>query len=253
VSAGGAGPDAESPGLNGAPLSAGDEPLNRLAAAMRRISAVAVGLPLPESEVVDAAARVTEVADALEAVAAPTRRDGSHPERGTHPQDFFPVSPLTGYANPIAPPVNVWAVQGEEDRLEIRGGVQFGYQYEGPPTCVHGGAIAALFDELLGMSNIVGGKAGMTGTLTVRYRKPTPLMAPLDLEGRVVRIEGRKVFTWGGIFHQGTLTAEAEGIFIEMRPTDMLGVVAANAARTEAPMVDAEFTRLIAERESGTE
>lgn len=245
------GPGSESPGLNGPPRSAGDEPLNRLAAAMRRISAVTVGLPLPDADVAAAADRVAAVADGLEASAAPTRRDGSHPERGSHPQDFFPFSPLTGYANPIAPPVNVWAVPGQDDRLEIRGRVTFGYQYEGPPTCVHGGAIASLFDELLGMSNIAGGKAGMTGTLSVRYRKPTPLMTPLDLEGRVVRIEGRKVFTWGGIFHQGVLTAEAEGIFIEMRPADMLHVVAANAANTDAPMVDSEFARLIAEQEPG--
>ena len=39
----------------------------------------------------------------------------------------------------------------------MRGRVTYGYAYEGPPTCVHGGVIAELFDELLGMSNILVG------------------------------------------------------------------------------------------------
>ena len=60
----------------------------------------------------------------------------------------------------------------------------FGYPYEGPPTCVHGGVIAELFDELLGMSNILVGQGAMTGTLKIRYRRPTPLLAPLELVAR---------------------------------------------------------------------
>ncbi len=51
----------------------------------------------------------------------------------------------------------------------------FDWAYEGPPTCVHGGVIAEVFDEVLGAANIVAGVRAMTGTLTVRYRKPTPL------------------------------------------------------------------------------
>ena len=51
----------------------------------------------------------------------------------------------------------------------------FDCAYEGPPTCVHGGVIAETFDEMLGAANMVAGNPGMTGTLTVRYRKPTPL------------------------------------------------------------------------------
>ena len=90
----------------------------------------------------------------------------------------------------------------------------FGYAYEGPPTCAHGGVIAELFDELLGSSAIIMNQAGMTGTLKVIYRQPTPLMVELDLVARLTGREGRKIFAWGGIYHQGVLTAEAEGIFI---------------------------------------
>ena len=77
----------------------------------------------------------------------------------------------------------------------------------------------------------------MTGTLTVRYRRPTPLLAPLELVARHTGKEGRKVYAWGGIYHQGELTAEADGIFIEVPPDRMLDIVSGNAHSTEAPLV----------------
>ena len=186
---------------------------------MRRISAVAVGQPLREEHVTRRRRRRwPRVADRLEAAAREEKRTRNQPIAEGHPQDFFPTSPMIGFANPVAPPVEVWAVEGENGAREVRGRVTFGYPYEGPPTCVHGGVIAELFDELLGMSNILAGQGAMTGTLKIRYRRPTPLLAPLELVARHTGKEGRKVFAWGGIYYQGELTAEAEGIFIEVPP-----------------------------------
>ena len=94
----------------------------------------------------------------LEAAAPDEKRTRNQPFAEGHPQDIFPTSPVIGFANPVAPPVEVWAVEGENGAREVRGRVTFGYAYEGPPTCVHGGVIAELFDELLGMSNILAGQ-----------------------------------------------------------------------------------------------
>lgn len=235
------------PGVDGPATSTGDEPLNRLAAAIRRISATAVGLPLSEAEVAAAADQMAALADTLEASAPRTKRIRRQPIALDHPQDFFPTSPMVGYANPIAPPVDIWVVLGQGGQREIRGTVMFDYPYEGPPTCVHGGVIAELFDELLGAANIVAGQAGMTGTLSVRYRRPTPLLAPLELAAKLTGTEGRKIFTWGGIYHHGELTAEAEGIFIEVQPGRMLDIVTKNAGDSDAPLIDPAFARLIAE------
>jgi acyl-coenzyme A thioesterase PaaI-like protein len=156
------------------------------------------------------------------------------------------MSPMIGFANPIAPPVEVWAVEGEDGQREIRGRVTFDYPYEGPPTCVHGGTIAALFDELMGAANIIAGKAGMTGTLTVRYRRPTPLLASLDLVARFTGTERRKIFTWGGIYHDGELTAEAHGVFIAMEPSRLLDIATSNARASGEELIDPEFAALIA-------
>ena len=76
------------------------------------------------------------------------------------------------------------------------------------------------------MSNILAGQGAMTGTLKIRYRRPTPLLAPLSLAApHTGKKEGRKVFAWGGIYANGELTAEAEGIFIVVPPGRMLDIV----------------------------
>jgi acyl-coenzyme A thioesterase PaaI-like protein len=251
------GPGGGYPGVDGeATSAAADLALNRIAAALRRIGAVTIGQPLEDDDLGPAAGRLEEVAGRLEAAAAHSKRNRRTPPQagfpGVHPQDHFPTSPMIGYANPISPPVEVWAVHGEDGQREIRGRVTFDYPFEGPPTCVHGGVIAELFDELLGLSNILAGKGAMTGTLTVRYRRPTPLLAPLELAARHTRQEGRKVYAWGGLYHEGELTAEAEGVFILVDFGRMIDIVSGNAHgahSAEGPLVDADWQQMMAERE----
>jgi acyl-coenzyme A thioesterase PaaI-like protein len=239
-------PRAETPEPRG-PSSTGDTSINRAATAIRRISAMMVGQPLSDDALSAAAERLGTIADTLSSEVATSKRPRGQPNPLRHPADFFPTSPMIGWANPIAPPVEVWAEVGENGQREIRGRVTFDYPYEGPPTCVHGGVIAELFDELLGSANIIAGQAGMTGTLTVRYRKPTPLLAPLDIVARHTGTDGRKIFAWGGLYHEGELTAEAEGIFIEVKPGRMLDIATTNARESSSPVLDPDFVRLIAE------
>ena len=251
------GPGGGFPGVDGGATSASaDLPINQVAAALRRIGAVTIGQPLGDDDLRPAAARLTEVADQLEAVAAASKRNRRTPGQagfpGVHPQDHFPTSPMIGFANPISPPVEVWAVNGKDGQRELRGRVTFDYPFEGPPTCVHGGVIAELFDELLGLSNILAGKGAMTGTLTVKYRRPTPLLAPLELAARHTGQEGRKVYAWGGLYHEGELTAEAEGVFILVAFDRMLDIVSGNAHgahSAEGPLVDADWQKMMAKRE----
>jgi acyl-coenzyme A thioesterase PaaI-like protein len=229
-------------------IRSSDEALIRLAEAVRRISGVTVGRPISDAALSAAADTLEGVATTLESVAEDRKRPRLQPTPDMDPRELFPTSPVIGVANAIAPPAHVWAVEGEDGQREIRGRVTFDYPYEGPPTCVHGGVIAELFDELLGTANIIADKAGMTGTLTVRYRKPTPLLTPLDLVARHTGSERRKSFAWAGIYHDGELTAEADGIFIVMEPGRMLDIVTANAREATAPVVDPEFVELVAER-----
>jgi len=125
---------------------------------------------------------------------------------------FFDQSPLIGLANPLAPPITI----GTTGDTTAAGFVTFGSAYEGPPGSVHGGFVAAAFDEVLGFVQSLSGKGGFTGTLTIRYRKPTPLHTELKFDAQLTGTEGRKIFTEGQLYAGDTLCAEAEGLFISV-------------------------------------
>jgi acyl-coenzyme A thioesterase PaaI-like protein len=135
---------------------------------------------------------------------------------------------MLGRANPLAPPLNLWF---SEDA--VHGSTVFEAAYEGPPGCVHGGYIAAAFDEVLGSAQSLGGKPGMTGRLTVHYRSPTPLRTDVRFEGRVVDVSGRKTLTRGTLHDGDRLCAEAEGLFIAIDLAKMAELRAAREARFE--------------------
>lgn len=249
---------------NGAEDPAESEPRRRLAAALRRLNTVATSAALDDDALLDAVEDVGAITDRLGARALPGKMARRPPDMTRPPQDFFPCSPVTGMLNPIAPPVRVWAVDGPEGGYpEIRGDVFFDDPYEGPPTCVHGGVIAETFDEVLGTANMLAGNPAMTGTLTIRYRKPTPLRTALRIEARCLDRNGRKVHTWGGIFHGDVLCAEAEGIFVMVGPARMMAMAEANpgsidpamaaAMRAEAAAIEASMERSRAARTDGAD
>jgi acyl-coenzyme A thioesterase PaaI-like protein len=123
--------------------------------------------------------------------------------------DYLPRSPLVGDVSPLAPPIEY---EYRDGRLIGRG--TFHAAYEGPPGYVHGGWIALAFDEMLGMANIASGHPGMTGRLSVRYRRPTPLHRPVGFDAWTEEVDGRRIVTRGTLTVDGVVTAEAEGLFV---------------------------------------
>jgi acyl-coenzyme A thioesterase PaaI-like protein len=122
----------------------------------------------------------------------------------------MPYSPVSGKRNAIALPLKLWKVGDNE----VLGEAIFSSTYAGPPDAVHGGIIAAVFDEILAMANVISGNAGFTGTLTIKYHDKTPLNTPIELWGMNVRQEGRKQISRGEMRVNGKVTATAEGLFI---------------------------------------
>lgn len=147
---------------------------------------------------------------------------------GDRPDPLYDHSPLIGIANPLAPPLRLQEVDGV-----IVATAMFGQAYEGPPGCVHGGYVAAAFDEVLGATQSLSGAPGMTGTLSIRYESPTPLKRPLRFEGRLVGVERRKIFTEGTCFDGDKVTATAQGIFISLQPGRFLDLLAEREARQD--------------------
>ncbi|MFF4239271.1 PaaI family thioesterase [Actinomadura geliboluensis] len=116
---------------------------------------------------------------------------------------------VVGAANAIAPPLDV--VHGPSG---CHADVVLGAAYEGPPGLVHGGVSAMLLDHIMGVTASAMRRTTFTGTLTMRYRRGTPL-GPLRLEASIVREEGRKVFVVASISDAGGVTVEADGVFIQ--------------------------------------
>lgn len=123
----------------------------------------------------------------------------------------YEVSPLSGLCNFIAPPMQVWY---EQDCIRAR--MKLGWQYEGPPQCVHGGFVAAMFDQLLGLGQSLTEEPGVTGTLSVRYHNKTPLNTELHMKGWVDRVEGRKNILLAEMFSGDLKTASCEAVFIRI-------------------------------------
>lgn len=94
------------------------------------------------------------------------------------------------------------------------GSVAFDVVFEGPPGCVHGGHVACFFDQLLGYHNLELGLPAMTASLTVQYRRPTPLFQRLDFDARIRSVDGRKIIVEGALRAGAETVAQAEGLFV---------------------------------------
>ena len=126
-------------------------------------------------------------------------------------ENFQDRGPVAGLSNPIAPPLEV-SIDTEAE--VVRGRVRFSTAYEGAPGLLHGGFLAAAFDELLGVATVFSGGAGMTRELQVRYLRPTPIGVELVFTGRLDRTLGRRLFVSAEVEANGLCTAEASGVFI---------------------------------------
>lgn len=119
------------------------------------------------------------------------------------------LSPLIGKSHSASFPLKVWIENGEGRAM-----VNCDWRFEGPPRCLHGGYVAALFDEFLGWVQMLSGGAGATKNLSVTYHKPTPLNVELNLKARLGAVDGRKVRVIGEMYAGDVMTASAEGLFI---------------------------------------
>lgn len=56
----------------------------------------------------------------------------------------------------------------------------------------------------------------VTGTITVRYLRPTPLGPELSVHGRIVSVEGRKVVVASRVDVRGEVSVEADAVVLEV-------------------------------------
>jgi uncharacterized protein (TIGR00369 family) len=179
-------------------------------------------------ELVDAAVRTEVSVDELAAATAEARAltERLRAEgRGLH--DIATVddpeigerwySPVYGPGNPVAPPLA--ATDSPDGRATGR--ATLGKPHEGPPGLVHGGVVATLLDHVLARAVRAAGRGGLTATLTVTFRRPVQLGVPLLATAELTGQDGRRTTASARLVAEddpGTTLAEAEGLFVALRP-----------------------------------
>ncbi|MFY9615291.1 MAG: PaaI family thioesterase [Candidatus Dormiibacterota bacterium] len=207
---------------------AGGESAEELAGAIRELIEHMMAFESAPGATAAAAQTVRSVTNALKTAGGKPRLPLTQAPDGDVAA-FFRFSPVSGPSNPIAPPARL-EIQGQQ----VVGTVTFNSAYEGPPGYVHGAFVAAVFDELLGITNAVLGLPAMTGLLEVRYHRPTPLDKEIRLVGRHVELAGRKSIATGEFYDGDTLLAEGKGTFIAVKPAQALELFGAQLEQIEA-------------------
>lgn len=178
-----------------------------LTGSIRRLMDASLRTTVGDTTVTDVTARIDELTALLEAERIPGNF-GLDLTRDGHVRAYG--NAVVGLRNPIAVPLQIAHDPAGRASAEFH----LGALYEGPPGCVHGGVIALILDQVSGEAAAAGGSPGMTGTLSIRYLKPTRL-GDCAAECWLESTEGVKSIVKGEFRNaKGAVTAEAEGIFI---------------------------------------
>lgn len=176
--------------------------------ALRRLNEASLRTTVPPDVIADVRQQIEEITGRLEAAMIPANFGVVVTNNG-RVRGYG--NAVVGLRNPFAPPLTI--VQDK-----VKGGATSEFflnaLYEGPPGMVHGGVVALVLDQIFGEAAAAGGTPGMTGTLTLRYKKPTALGA-LKAEAWVASSAGIKTIVKGWLQDaEGDITVEAEGLFI---------------------------------------
>jgi len=159
---------------------------------------------LPSAEVVtDATRQFMELTRRFEKFAVDERRQVSGR-----------LIEIPGRGQVMAPAIAI----DEHTNVRASGHISFGRFYLGGNGAVHGGAIPLAFDELMGRLANTGRAPSRTAYLHVNYRSITPIGKRLRIEAYFAAEEGRKRILRGVIRDGDTVCADAEGLFVALRP-----------------------------------
>lgn len=189
------------------------EARNRLAAATRALNEKLVSTDIgPElaaaltQKIEDLTAELSQV-DQVSGLVDMAKRG----KRGTIDNVMGELVAMAGRSHPCSPEL-LW----QEEPNRITGTVTFGQAFEGPPGHVHGGWVAGVLDHLMGMTHVRTGHPGMTGGLSVRYLKPTPLNQRIEVSAEATELDDKRTEVKADMRCGDTTTATAEAIFVRV-------------------------------------
>ena len=176
-----------------------------LAEKMRSVAGLVLSLDAAHPALGRLLAALDDAEAALRAVAPgdPTPRLG--PDAPPEHRVYIDHARDVGDFNPCFPTYRIHV----ESEQRASGTVRFPLVFEGPPGLVHGGFLALLFDAVVQHHSCDVGLAGKTTSLTIRYRRPTPLLADLAFEIDRSVADGR-ILSKARLTRDGVVLCEAE-------------------------------------------
>jgi acyl-coenzyme A thioesterase PaaI-like protein len=187
------------------PTAKGGPDYGRFVAAVRELQDHARAVDAPDAVITEAAQLLEKVSALLtpfdaDEWSSPSGRRYDLPNRG-------------GILN-----VPMQVAKDEDGR--IRGWARFSRYHLGRNGAAHGGAIALLFDSILGLTSalLTQGPYQRTAFLHVNYRKIVPIEKTLQLDAGVSRVEGRKIFVEVTLSDGDDVLTEGEALFVLLKP-----------------------------------
>lgn len=130
---------------------------------------------------------------------------------------LFADSVVSGRANPMGLGALLWR-EGETAVMEVT----LGRAFEGAPGRSHGGVVAALIDETMGLAMGMQGALAFTAQLNIAFRAPTPIDEPIVARAWLDGRDGRKLQIKASVTSGTTVVADAEALFITVDPETFL-------------------------------
>ncbi|MEB3022562.1 PaaI family thioesterase [[Mycobacterium] crassicus] len=126
--------------------------------------------------------------------------------------------PMRGNLLPV--PMKLQRERSEGGADQLSGWARFRRFHLGRNGAAHGGAIALLFDSVLGTASwlLTGGPYQRTAYLHINYRNIVPIDKELQIKTWISRTEGRKIYVETRLCDGDTLLADAEALFVVLKP-----------------------------------
>lgn len=172
----------------------GEQPLPQTVAAagaLRRLSGLLLSLEHDNPTVDGILRQLGEWESALAAAAPPDPTPRIGPDAVESQRIYLDHAFDIGAYNPAFPEYTF-------DRLDTdtaSGRVSFPVVFEGPPGLVHGGFLAVFFDCVTQHQSCASGRTGKTRSLTVTFRRPTPILTELRFDVSRAETDGRVTST----------------------------------------------------------
>ncbi|MEE6139619.1 PaaI family thioesterase [Mycobacterium sp. 050128] len=187
------------------PTTKGGPDYGRFIDAVRRLQDHARAVDAPDEI-------ITEAADTLEKLSALLSPYDA--DEWASPSGRRMDLPLRG--NILTVPIG--AHKTEDGRMA--GWARFARFHLGRNGAVHGGSLGMLFDSVLGLTTSVltGSPRQRTAYLKIDYRNIVPIEKELQFDAGIDKVDGRKIFVSGKLTDGDTLLAEAEALFVKLKP-----------------------------------